>query len=501
MKAKQELPQVIPDPPGPIDWDEAASLYVDEGLSCAEVARRMGRDPHAIGQGLRARGVPRRRRLPVRRRKWGERLYAIWQSVKNRCRRPRLQSYQYYGAKGIDYCSEWEQFESFRGWAIKAGYKPGRSLALKAGATVFSPRTCRWVSAEEKVRRRLRLAPPRAWRLVNAFGETKGVAAWARDPRCRVKFALLYRRLDAGYSPEEAITLPEGATPSPRKRRLRVSVRRPRARPWHKIDGEAAARLHTVEGLPPGKIAQLLGSTISGVRARLKRMGIYRPQKRKRPASRLGRSLYRIWYELRSGSSDRRRSADSGRKGVLVSKEWDRFEPFYAWATQSGYRKGLCLSRVDREAEYSPNNCRWATRAEISRRKRPPNRPRPPRWTISAFGETKGPTAWSKDPRCAVRLPSLIKRLRSGIKPAEAITRPRTRVGNVEPKVLVKAFGMTKNLTDWSRDRRCRVTMVTIAHRLRHRVAPEIAIAAPPYGLDVDVKRRKRARRRGASRR
>ena len=49
-------------------------------------------------------------------------------------------------------------------------------------------------------------AGPGPKRFVTAFGETKGVSEWARDPRCKVTLVTLLRRLDRGMSPVEAIT-------------------------------------------------------------------------------------------------------------------------------------------------------------------------------------------------------------------------------------------------------------------------------------------------------
>jgi hypothetical protein len=44
------------------------------------------------------------------------------------------------------------------------------------------------------------------YRFVMAFGETKTVSDWARDPRCRVRYATLYSRIvRAGWNPELAI--------------------------------------------------------------------------------------------------------------------------------------------------------------------------------------------------------------------------------------------------------------------------------------------------------
>lgn len=59
-----------------------------------------------------------------------------------------------------------------------------------------------------------------------------------------------------------------------------------------------------------------------------------------------------------------------GAKGVKVCDEWTTFEPFYAWAISNGYQEGLTIDRIDPDGDYCPENCRWITRSENSRRAR-----------------------------------------------------------------------------------------------------------------------------------
>lgn len=53
-----------------------------------------------------------------------------------------------------------------------------------------------------------------------------------------------------------------------------------------------------------------------------------------------------------------------GGKGIRICDEWSDFEVFYQWALANGYRRGLEIDRRDGSKGYSPENCRWATRAQ-----------------------------------------------------------------------------------------------------------------------------------------
>jgi hypothetical protein len=57
-----------------------------------------------------------------------------------------------------------------------------------------------------------------------------------------------------------------------------------------------------------------------------------------------------------------------GAKGVKVCPEWKDFAVFRDWAMSHGYKKGLTIDRIDPDGDYCPDNCRWITRSENSKR-------------------------------------------------------------------------------------------------------------------------------------
>ena len=67
--------------------------------------------------------------------------------MKQRCNNPKDKAFRYYGAKGIQVCSEWNNdFKAFHDWALSAGYKEGLSIDRIDSNKNYEPTNCQWIT-------------------------------------------------------------------------------------------------------------------------------------------------------------------------------------------------------------------------------------------------------------------------------------------------------------------------------------------------------------------
>ena len=68
--------------------------------------------------------------------------------MRQRCNNPNRSDYKRYGGRGIKICDEWNDYNTFRDWALSNGYADNLSIDRIDVNGNYEPSNCRWVDAK-----------------------------------------------------------------------------------------------------------------------------------------------------------------------------------------------------------------------------------------------------------------------------------------------------------------------------------------------------------------
>lgn len=130
--------------------------------------------------------------------------------------------------------------------------------------------------------------------------------------------------------------------------------------------------------------------------------------------------LYQIYNNMKSRcyKSYAKEYENYGGRGISICEEWlgeNGFAHFYDWSMSNGYSEDLTIDRIDNDKNYSPDNCRWASRFIQNNNSRHVN-------FIELDGEVHSISEWSRIKN--LNRNTIVKRLRLGWNVNDALNKP-----------------------------------------------------------------------------
>jgi hypothetical protein len=152
------------------------------------------------------------------------------------------------------------------------------------------------------------------------------------------------------------------------------------------------------------------------------------------------RPEYTVWSSMRARCRDLKNKRYGGR-GIGVCNRWDSFAAFLS---DMGPRPSSkhSIDRKDNDGNYTPENCRWATRKEqmanMSRNRR-----------LTFKGETMLLIEWER--RTGLNGATIQSRIDAGMSVEDALTLPPNPLGQRIPRMLTHD-GRTQRMAQWARE-------------------------------------------------
>ena len=103
------------------------------------------------------------------------RLFNIWSGMRKRCYNSNCHAYKDYGGRGITISEEWNDFITFKDWALTHGYDNNLTIDRKDVNGNYEPSNCRWATMKVQSNN------TRTNRIITFNGKTQTMKEWANE--------------------------------------------------------------------------------------------------------------------------------------------------------------------------------------------------------------------------------------------------------------------------------------------------------------------------------
>lgn len=126
---------------------------------------------------------------------YSNRVYGVWQAMRDRCSNPNRKDYYRYGGRGITVCKRWEKFENF----LKDIGEPSLGLTLDRinNDGDYKPSNCRWATRKEQSHNST------ATRHITINKTTRTLKQWLGH--FKISKDTFYRRIRKGLTEQQAL--------------------------------------------------------------------------------------------------------------------------------------------------------------------------------------------------------------------------------------------------------------------------------------------------------
>lgn len=128
-----------------------------------------------------------------------ERLYYIFNGMRQRCYSEKAKNYKNYGGKGIKICDKWKNnFVNFCDWALENGYQENLTIDRIHTDGNYEPNNCRWTTMAEQENNRGNNVS------IEYNGENKTLKQWSKE--LNIPYSTVYSRYSKGLSIDEILS-------------------------------------------------------------------------------------------------------------------------------------------------------------------------------------------------------------------------------------------------------------------------------------------------------